>query len=258
MNSSKKTLKNSTLILFDIGNTAVTCGVYQGGRLLESKSLLFNDIPKFIKICNKSGVNNDYNIVISSVVPKYTQKLKRMLSSKYRVWVVGENLPVPIKHRYKAVKQLGQDRIVNIYGALRIYKAPLLIIDYGTAITFDYVSKSGVFEGGMILPGPEIAFQTLISRAARLPKKARLPHETASFLGRTTYDCMRSGILEGYGAMTDGLIERFKARYGKNLKVLATGGFARHLKPYAHLFDILDNQHSIKSLILLFKESRKR
>lgn len=249
------------LILLDIGNTAVTYGVYRGRKLSAFGSILFDSIPYFIDKNHKSGMSVDnINIVISSVVPKNTDFLKTLISKKnpkkFKIWIAGGNLPIPIRHRYKPGK-LGTDRAVNIYGALRLYKPPLLILDYGTAITFDYVSRSGVFEGGMILPGPEIGFQALIKRAALLPKKARLPRKAASFIGRDTYECMRSGILEGYGALSDGLIERFRERYGKNLKVIATGGFASVLRPYTRLMDITDPKHSIKSLFTLFTDFQK-
>lgn len=245
------------LILLDVGNTAVTYGIYDGGRLLYSGSSLYNHIPKIVKNWSKSGRdNNSVNIIISSVVPKITPIIRKSIKGNKRVkiWVVRENLPIPIKHKYRNIKQLGIDRAVDIYGALRMYKAPLLILDFGTAITADYVSKKGVFEGGMIIPGPQISFQALIARGALLPKNLRLPRTHKSFLGRNTYDCMASGILEGYGALTDELISRFKKRFGKNLRVIATGGFAEHLKPYVHPFDIYDPRHSIKSLLLLAKD----
>ncbi len=243
------------LLALDIGNTAVTYGFFEKSRLKRHGSVLHSDIPKIVKRWSSSGLINDNYVLISSVVPSLTHKIKKLFSpSGAKIGVIGGNLRVPIRHRYRNLKTLGSDRILNIYGALQMYKAPLLILDFGTAITADYISGKGVFEGGMIIPGPEIAFQTLIHRAALLPKKARLPEKSVSFLGRTSYDCMKSGILEGYGAMTDGLVERFKARFGKNLKVLATGGFARCLKPYTHSFDIFDPLHSLKSLHLIYKE----
>lgn len=243
------------LIAFDIGNTAATYGIYKKGRLKQFGSCLYSDIPKIVKNCKESGVNNNQSIIVSSVVPQITSKIKNLISSKkVSLMVAGENLPVPLKHRYPKNGSLGIDRIINVYGALQMYKAPALVIDFGTAVTFDYLSKKGVFEGGMIIPGPELSFQALIERAARLPKKTRLPHKTRSFLGTTTIDCLHSGILHGYGAMTDGLIERFKSKYGKGLKVVATGGFAKHLKPYTRQFEIVDPQHSVKSLYLVYKQ----
>lgn len=244
------------IILLDIGNTSVTQAVYEGGRFHSFRSYIHNDIPKNVKkILSSGGEHVIHNIVISSVVPKVTQIIKRNLKRReaVKIWVVNQNLPLIINHKYRSYKKLGSDRAVNIYGAVRIHKPPLLVIDFGTAITADYISKKGVFEGGMIIPGPEIAFQALLSRAALIPKKARLPEKARSFLGITTYDCMSSGILQGYGAMVDALVERFRRRFGHRLRVLATGGFVAHLRPYTHAFDIVDPRHSIKSLLLLFK-----
>ncbi len=242
-------------LVLDIGNTAVTYGIYGGGRLLRHGSALCSDIPKLAKIWSKSGVKKyARSILISSVVPRNTaflrSSLRKILGAKVKV--LGKDIKVPIKHKYKQIRNLGADRAVNIYGAVRIHRPPMLIVDYGTAITFDFVSAKGVFEGGMIVPGPELSFQALIDRAALLPKKARLPLKDGTFLGKTTYDCMKAGILQGYGALTDGLVDRFKARYGK-MTVLATGGFTTHLKPYTRSIDIFDPLHSIKSLVLIHK-----
>ncbi len=256
--ASKATSGTSTLIAVDIGNTAATCGLFKSGALELFESCLHDEIPNFVKKCRISGKNSSINVIISSVVPKATLKFKEAFKGqKARFWVVGENVKVPFKHKYRSIKQLGADRIVNVYGALKRFKPPLLVIDFGTAITFDYVSEKGVFEGGMIVPGPELSFEALIRKAARLPKDARLPHRTSSFLGTTTYDCMKSGILEGYGAMADGLVHRFKQRFGTNLKVIATGGFASHLRPYTHSFDVLDPQLSIYALHTLFLGSTR-
>ena len=244
------------LLAIDVGNTAVTYGIYKGKKLVLFGSTLFNDFPKILNKWSKSGDISFKYILISSVVPKNTLTLKKLFSKMrpLTVLVAGENIRVPIKHHYSSIRKLGSDRIVNIYGALKLYPPPLLIIDYGTAVTFDYVSRRKVFEGGMIIPGPEISFQALIDKAALLPKKIRLPKKTSSFLGRNTFDCLRSGVLEGFGALTDDLVERFKSIYGKNLRVIATGGFAEYLKPYVNSFDVLDPRHSIKSLFVIFND----
>lgn len=245
------------ILLLDIGNTSVTYGRYRGGRLHDFGSSLYGDIPKICEKWFDNGEKYKIDVILSSVVPQKKDYLTKFFSKikGVKIWIVGENLPIRIKHRYHFPKKLGVDRAVNVYGAIRIYKPPLLMIDYGTAITFDYVSRKGIFEGGMIVPGPEISLQALIERAALLPKKIRLPLKAASFLGRNTYDCLSSGVLEGFGALTDGLIQRFRERYGK-FTVVATGGFSKNLKPYTELLDVIDPKHSIKSLLLLFKDRR--
>jgi type III pantothenate kinase len=139
-----------------------------------------------------------------------------------------------------------------------MYRLPIIVIDYGTAITVDYIDSKGIFQGGMIIPGPETAYRALGQRAALLPKKLTFPKKARSFIGRGTQECMESGILEGYGAMTDELIARFRKRYGKNLRVLATGGFAGVIRPYTKHVDSIDPRHSIKSLLALFREHRTK
>ena len=247
------------ILAIDIGNTAATVGFYEGGRLLDFGSIYYDDIPKYVRKCLTSGSKNYLDVIISSVYPKITLKLKKELCGidQLKTWVVGENLFVKIKHKYRDYNKLGCDRKVNAYGAIKMYRLPLLVIDYGTAITLDYISAKGVFMGGMIIPGPETAFRALGQRAALLPKELPLPKKAKAFLGNNTRECMESGILEGYGAMTDGLIQRFRARYGKNLRVLATGGFANILRPYTKNINIIDPLHSVKSLLALLREFNK-
>ncbi len=244
------------ILVIDIGNTAATFGFYEGGRLVSFGSIQYNDIPKYAEKITRSGKYSHLDVVIASVFPKITAFLKCNLQiiKGLNLWVVGENLPIKIHHNYNDYSKLGCDRKVNIYGATKMYRLPILIIDYGTAITFDYVDAHGIFQGGMIVPGPETAFRALGQRAALLPKQLRLPKKAKTFLGRTPRECMESGILEGYGAMTDELIQRFRKRYGRNLRVLATGGFAETLRPYTMNIHTVDPQHSVKSLLALWRE----
>lgn len=246
------------VILLDVGNTSVTYGIYRGGRFQVCGSALLINIPNIIKKCVKSGMSKSYYVVISSVVPKSTLFLKKALKPLVsRILLAGKDIPVAVRHNYQPKHKLGIDRLVNLYGAARIYKKrPLLVIDFGTATTFDLLDKKSRFAGGMIIPGPEISFQTLLSRAALIPKSFRLPRKAKGFLGNSTYDCMSSGILEGYGAMTDELIRRFKRHYGNSLQVIATGGFAPYLLPYSSALKSVDLNHSIKSLLILYKSHR--
>ena len=220
----------------------------------------YNEIPKFALKLVQSGKNNHLDVAISSVFPKITSFLKSKLQNirGVRNCTVGGNLTIKIRHNYINYNELGVDRKVNIYGVVRMYRLPMLVIDYGTAITFDYIDPKGVFRGGMIIPGLETSYRALGQKAALLPKGLPLPKKAKSFLGRNTRECMESGILEGYGAMTDELILRFRKRYGKNLRVLATGGFAQALYPYTKHIDIIDPKHSVKSLLALWREHHER
>lgn len=243
------------LALLDVGNTSISYVFYQNGRFSRAKTHLYHDIPKIIRLIAKSGGEFNTDVVLSSVVPRITAVIQKSVKQhkNLKLWIAGSNLKVPLKHKYKDINKLGMDRQISLFGAQRIYRTPLLVIDYGTAITADYVDKAGVFQGGMIIPGPELAFQALISRAARISSRSRLPKRAASFLGRDTQACMNSGILEGYGAMTDGLIQRFRAEHGRDFRVILTGGFANHLKPYIQMKNVyrLDPLLIFKSMQLL-------
>ena len=110
--------------------------------------------------------------------------------------------------------------------------------------------------GGFIIRGPEISFQALINRAALIPKSLRLPTRAKGMIGRSTLDCVSSGILQGYGAMADELVTRLKSKYGRKLKSIATGGFAAHLKPFMKKVAVFDPLLSLKSIHLIYRDQK--
>ena len=131
----------------------------------------------------------------------------------------------------------------------RMYGAPALIVDFGTAITFDIVSGKGHYLGGLILPGIAMGLGSLYEKTALLPKVEL--KRARSIIGKDTVNSMRAGILFGYGAMCDGLIAKYRKILGRGLKVIATGGNAGLIKSYAKYIDIVDSDLTIKSLALV-------
>ena len=213
-------------LLIDIGNTNIN-------RALTGK---------------KGNVDK---VVIVSVVPATLKKLKRSLKRKHKnakILVVGENIKVPLKCRYNK-RQVGQDRLVTAFAAKRLYGLPILIIDFGTAVTFDFVSHKGVYEGGLILPGIKMSLDSLSERTAMLPKTYL--KKTRSFIGRDTVSSIRNGMIYGYASACDGLVSRFRKKMGKNLKVVATGGDARLIAGYTRSLKKIDPNLSLKGLCLL-------
>jgi len=196
------------IVLIDIGNSKATVGFYEAGRLKDFRSIDYAAIPKYVQKFIKSGSDKQYEIVISSVRPKISTKLRHSIlrHKGTKVWVVGRNLPVRIKHKYNNYSKLGVDRKVNAYGVIKIYKSPMLILDFGTALTLGYVDKSMVFQGGLIAPGPSSAYRSLIESGELLPKNAEFPiYSGRSIIAKDTVSNLETGILEGYGAMVDGL-----------------------------------------------------
>ena len=257
--SSRPRFRKAALLAIDVGNSTASYGIFEGG-VLRSKGYIENiNIPQFsYKLINKWGNCKYFKVIISSAVPHLTKKLVhslRRIVPRRSVYLVGQNIPLRVPMRYRK-KVLGQDRLVNIYGALKRYKTPCLVIDFGTAITFDYISKSGIFEGGLIVPGIRLSLDALWEKTALLPRIRRLKHVRA-LIGRETKSAMLSGILNGFGALTDGLVKRFRERSSSKLTVVATGGYAAKIALYTTSFDYLDPLHTIRSLALIYEREIK-
>ena len=190
-------------------------------------------------------------VVVVSVDPAMLKKQKRVLKRKYKsaeIFVVGEDIKVPLKCRYNK-RQIGQDRLVTAFAAKSLYGLPVLIVDFGTAVTFDFVSRNDVYEGGLILPGIKMSLDSLSERTALLPKTYL--KKTSSFIGRDTVSSIRNGMIYGYASICDGLVSQFRKRIGKNLKVVATGGDARPIGSYTRSLKKIDPNLSLKGLYLL-------
>lgn len=248
-------MKQERLLLIDVGNSSTTWAIQRGrNRLQREKRIETPGFPSFLsKLIDESNSDPFSCALIASVVPKITQKLKK-IAKKYglELRIVGENLQIPLRSRYSK-RQLGADRLVTAYGASRLYGTPVLVLDYGTALTCDLVSGKGIFEGGLIVPGAEIALKALSEKAALLPRLPSFPKRAQSLLGRNTREGMEAGILYGYGALVEGLITQFKKRCGRALKVVATGGLCRILAPYTPQIKICDPLLTLRSLAEIYR-----
>ncbi|OQA40072.1 MAG: Type III pantothenate kinase [Candidatus Omnitrophica bacterium ADurb.Bin314] len=244
------------LLAIDIGNTASKVGLYKAGRFLDHRTMKFNAVPVYANKLIKSGKYPHLDIVICSVNPEITALYKNRLlrHNDTKLVICGKDIEVKIRHKYIEHNRLGIDRRVSIYGAVRMYRLPLLVLSYGTALTCDYIDAKGCFRGGMIIPGPDTALKALGRETALLPT-IHFPSKRTSFLGRTTIECMESGILEGYGSLTDELVRRFKSRYGSSIRVIATGGLARTIASCCSSLDVIDPMHVLKSLMALWRDN---
>ena len=245
--------KPNKILAIDVGNTTISYALFQSSKILVHNYVDNGNIPTLMNKILRNGVNSQYNVILSSVVPQKSSKIKKALRSRFKqikIWSIGENVHLNVKMSYVR-KSLGSDRLVNIYGAIQKYKVPLLIIDYGTAITFDYVSKDRIFLGGLIVPGLETSWRALQERAVLLPKHLNLK-PVAKLTPTDTKSAMFSGLLNGFGAMTDGLITRYKKKFGKSLTVLATGGASPLISKYCQGIDLIDPLHTLRSLDLVY------
>ena len=251
--------KPELLLAIDVGNSSITYGLFKSGRLLRNWYGTDNRFPEINTFIANSGIKySSYKVIASSVNPQNIRKVKQAWFSTQggQFLLIGGNIHLKIKHKYKNINQLGKDRLANVYGASKFYRPPILMINFGTATTFDLVSKKGVYEGGLIIPGIETSWKALQEKAALLPKLGGIIH-SKFFIGRDTKSCMASGLLQGFGAMVDGLIERFKKRYERKLTVISSGGLAATIRPYVKSKMTVDQTHTLKSLALIYRDYAK-
>ena len=244
--------KRNMLLVIDIGNTNINFGLFKGKRLAK-KFVIPTALYCLKELKIKLGVFKAQDVVICSVVPKVTVVLKKDLFrlSGRLPYIIGKDLIVPLKNLYRNPKQVGQDRLVNAYAAVMLYKAPLIVVDFGTAVTFDLISKHREYLGGMILPGLVISLDTLAQRTALLPKvKLDKPKE---FIGRDTKTSMLSGIVYGFAALTDDLAQRIKDKIGRQARLIATGGNIALMARYCKSIDKIDRDLTLKGLSFIYE-----
>lgn len=247
------------LLAIDIGNTNITAGIFSGAGLLGKIKVPTNAYSSYnrrLKMLLKvegHALNKLDGTIISSVAPlalaRLVVELHRMSISN--ITILGRDKIVPVKNRYTFKKEVGQDRLVNAYTAKVLYGTPAVIIDFGTAITFDTISKKGEYLGGLIMPGIELSLSSLYAKTALLPKVELKP--ASSIIGKSTVDSMRGGILFGFGAMCDGLAAKYNKILGKSTRVIATGGNSKLMKRYARSIQIVDEDLTLKGLQLISK-----
>lgn len=245
------------ILAIDIGNTNITVGLFNEKRLaMKAKTpthatYLYKRFFRSLLRSAGSRIPDVENVVISSVVPLALGRLVMELNSMGfpRPAIIGRDVKAPIKNMYKNKAEVGQDRLVNAAAAKALYGAPAVIVDFGTAITFDIVSARGEYLGGLILPGIEMSLSSLHRKTALLPRVELKP--ASSIIGRDTVSSMRGGILFGLGAMCDGLVAQYRKMLGKRTKVIATGGNANLIKRYAKSIQIVDEDLTLKGLQIL-------
>ncbi|MDP3792037.1 MAG: type III pantothenate kinase [Candidatus Omnitrophota bacterium] len=246
------------ILAVDIGNTNITVGLFKGNKLSRKTKIPTNSYSLYARSIKALIARAHFEIgdvseaVISSVVPlslaRFIVELRK-LSSDIKITVLGKDKIVPIKNLYRIKKEVGQDRLVNAYAAKMLYGAPAVVVDSGTAITFDIISKKGDYLGGLILPGIELSLSSLYRRTALLPKVEL--KDAPSIIGKDTVNSMRGGILFGFGAMIDGLAAKYRKILGKDAKIIATGGNSKLIKKYAKSIQMADEDLTLKGLYLI-------
>lgn len=241
------------LLAIDVGNTNISCGIFRGNKIIKRFSVPTQDYsPQKIKrLLGKFRIDNT---IVCSVVPPINKMLKQDLRRilKKSPYQLGQNLRVPVKNLYRKPSQVGEDRLVNAYAAIRLYGSPLVIVDFGTALTFDAVSPNEEYLGGLILPGLELCLKSLAKNTALLPLVKLSKPE--GLIGRDTKNSILSGIVHGFQGVVDNLVDRLKKEMGKETIVIGTGGGINFLGNYYKKFDIIDKDLTLKGINMVFKK----
>ncbi len=242
------------LLAIDIGNTNISFGIFKKRNLMKQFDIPLKAYTKS-KLLKKLGVKPKISdTAICSVVPALTKVLQHDLRSLIgkKPYIIGKDLTVPIKNHYLKPGQLGQDRLINAYAACKFYKAPLIVIDSGTAVTFDVVGKNKAYLGGVIIPGMKISLEALSEKTALLPLvKLASPK---ILIGRNTKESILNGVVFGMTGSAKELTNRIKDSIGKNTTVIGTGGNISLIKKYSGIKINIDADLTLKGISLIYEK----
>ncbi|TNE42839.1 MAG: type III pantothenate kinase [Sphingomonadales bacterium] len=204
------------------------------------------------------GMGDVDAVIIATVVPRALHNFEVLATKYFKVdpLIAGEGLAAwNITLDVAEPESVGADRVVNAIAGHALAEGDLIIIDFGTATTFDVVDYQGTYKGGIIAPGINLSLDALVSAAAKLPRIAIEAPEDHSVIGRTTAEAMHIGVFWGYVAMMEGLVQRMRVQIGRPVKVIATGGLAVLFDSHTDLFDIIAPDLTIDGLAMIYARS---
>jgi type III pantothenate kinase len=252
------------LLAVDVGNTQTHFGTYRDGELVEhwrfatvresTADELGAALRNLLELRGIGLADLDASIVSSTVPqlrPEWQAMAQRYLD--HEMLVVGPGLRTGMALRYENPREIGPDRLVNAVAAYDKVHGACVVVDFGTAVTFDPVSADGEYLGGIITPGIEISLEALTNRAAALPKIDLAPPR--SLIGKTTIDAIRSGVIYGFAGQVDGILRRLRAEIADDLEAIATGGLAEHIVPHTEEIDETDDLLTLTGLRLVHERN---
>jgi type III pantothenate kinase len=249
------------LLVFDIGNTNIVLGAYEGEELLQhwrvstdrqktgdEYGILINNLFTYGGL----SIKDISAVIISSVVPPLVVPLVKMCQRYFKVepLVVGPGIKTGIFIKYENPREVGADRIVNAVAAHHKYSGPLIIVDFGTATTFCAIGENGDYLGGAIAPGIGISTEALFQRAAKLPRIELV--KPKSVICRNTVTSMQSGIIYGFVGQVDGIVSRMKEEMDQEAYVIATGGLANLIAQETTAINAVEHFLTLEGLRIIY------
>lgn len=253
------------LLVIDVGNSNIVLGTYEGAKLsndwristdkaktADEYAILFHDLFQLTGI----KFETIEAIIISSVVPTMTGVLEKLSLQYFRLkpYVVGPGIKTGMPIQYDNPKEVGADRIVNAVAGYEKHQCALIIVDFGTATTFDYVNRKGEYCGGAIAPGLMISTEALFQKASKLPRVEII--KPPSVIAKNTVNSMQAGIFFGYVGLVDEIVTRIRIESRENPKVLATGGLAPLIAPETKTIEEVDEFLTLDGLRILYEKNR--
>ncbi len=255
------------LLAIDIGNTNIVIGAYQNKKL-ESHWRLSSSITRtsdeswiVIKLLFdnvQADIHKINGVIISSVVPNLTEAFLRMAQQYLHITPINvdHTLDLGLKILYDSPETVGADRLCNAFAGFHQFGGPIIVVDFGTATTFDVINENKEYLGGIIVPGIEMSANVLHLRTAKLPKVGLL--FPGRIIGHTTTESIQSGLMYGSVEMVDGLIRRIKGELGKPMNVVATGGLASVLYEKSTEIKIIDPFLTLNGLRMIYEHVHKK
>ncbi|GIP45843.1 type III pantothenate kinase [Paenibacillus sp. J45TS6] len=253
------------ILVVDVGNSNIVLGIYKHRELLHhfristSRQSTVDEYGILIhSFFQMSGISTSEieGIIISSVVPPLVNVLEEMCI-KYvgkKPLIVGPGIKTGLNLRYENPREVGADRIVNAVAAIDQFNCPLVVVDFGTATTFDCIDGEGNYLGGAIVPGIGISTEALYQRASKLPRiELEKPKKV---IGRNTIHAMQAGIIFGYAGQVDGIVERIKEEMKATPKVIATGGLAELIASETRTIEVVSPMLTLEGLRIIYERNK--